>query len=211
MISQYLPYHSSFNRSASLTKTRAGECRITVRGSDSPSLDFNWIALHTISSMTAHPSWSGSPSILSGSAPVPNTHSQGLLALVAHFVPTILVLSQTSCSIWSQCCPLSSNPQPQVKHPLPTPLSLPRCPTLPLGRKTRYSDTSGLVLFSQVKHRITSRKIELQEYPGCTTSRSSSRGVRAAVSTRSQSHQWLSEEMALEAKNQRWTQTSRRL
>lgn len=130
MISQYLPYHSSFNRSASLTKTRAGECRITEAltahlwiSVESPSTQFlPWLHLHTHLAVVLWAFFRDPPQF--------PMHSQGLLALVAHFVPTILVLPQTCCSVWSRCCPLSSNLQPQVKHPppyspLPPPLSHP--------------------------------------------------------------------------------------
>lgn len=162
MIRQYLPYHSSFNRSVSLRKTRAGECRITVRGSDSPSLDFSWITLHTISSMTAsaHPPCSGSPSILSGSAPVPKAQS----ASACFSGPFCTHHSSSTSDFLQRLIPvLPSILKPATPGKTPTSLLPSPSPTLPsplLGRKTRYSDTSGLVVFSQVIHRITSRKTE---------------------------------------------------
>lgn len=130
-MNQYLPYHSSSNRSASLTKTRAEECRITVRGSDSPSLDFNWITLHTISSMIApaHPSCGGSPSILLGSAPVPNAqsgsacfrgpfhtpHSSSTSDFLQHLIPVLPSILK----------PASPGKTPTSYSPHPPPLSHP--------------------------------------------------------------------------------------
>lgn len=108
---------------------------------------------------SAHPPCSGSLSILSGSAPVPNAQS-GSACFSGPFCTHHSSSHLRLLSAWIPVLPSSSNPQPQVKHPppyspLPPPLSHPAA-----GKETRYSDTSGLVVFSQVIHRITSRKTE---------------------------------------------------
>lgn len=65
---------AALNGPASLTKARARACKITVRGSDTPSLDFNQTTTHPAQILLwlhLTPILCGSLSILCGCAPVP--------------------------------------------------------------------------------------------------------------------------------------------